>query len=194
MHDAGKTGDAHLQALQVLNGLDFLAEPAAHLHAGIAGGHAVEVVLGVELVEQFVALAMIEPGVHLPGVEAEGKGGADGEGRVLAEIIIRAGMAHLDGAVADRVRDLRRADDFAGGEGLDLELAVGALIDEFRDDLGGAVDGVERFREARLQAPFDLGHRLGDRRRGDGRGGRADGRGLQKLTTFHIDDFLPGYS
>ena len=83
--------------------------------------------LGVELVEQFVAAALIEPGVHLAGVEAEGQGGADGEGRVLAEIVIRAGMAHLDGAVADCVGDLRRADDFAGGERLDLELAVGAL-------------------------------------------------------------------
>ena len=95
-------------------------------------------------------------------------------------------MAHLDGAVADRVGDLRRADDFAGGEGLDLELAVGRFRHELGDDFGGAVDGVEGFREARLQAPFDLGHRLGDRRCGDGRGGRADCRSLQKLTTFHI--------
>ena len=101
-------------------------------------------------------------------------------------------MAHLDGAVADRVGNLRRADDFACGERLDLELAVRGFVDELRDDFGRAVDGIERLREARLQAPFDLGHRLGDGRCGDGRRGGADRGGLQKLTTFHIMHFLPG--
>ncbi len=35
---AGETGNAHLQALEVVQRVDFLAEPAAHLHAGIAAG------------------------------------------------------------------------------------------------------------------------------------------------------------
>ncbi len=141
--------------------------------------------LGVELVQQVVAAALVEPRVHLAGVETEGQGRADGEGRILAEIVIGAGVPHLDGAVADRIGDLGRADDLTGREGLDLELAVRRLRDEFCDHFGRAVDGVERLGEARLQAPLDLRHRLGDGRSGDrGRGG-ADRCGLQKLTTFH---------
>ena len=35
---AGEAPDAHLQALHVGDRLDFLAEPAAHLHAGVAAG------------------------------------------------------------------------------------------------------------------------------------------------------------
>ena len=111
--------------------LDLLAEPAAHLDAGVAARQAVHVVLGVELVEELVAAAVVEPGVHLAAVEAEGEGGADREGRVLAEIVVGAGMGHLDGAVADRVGRLGRADDLARREGLDLELAVGRLGDVF---------------------------------------------------------------
>ena len=33
----GETADAHLQPLQIVDGVDLLAEPAAHLTAGIAG-------------------------------------------------------------------------------------------------------------------------------------------------------------
>lgn len=35
-HLAGKTGNAHLHALEIVDGVDFLAEPTAHLGAGIA--------------------------------------------------------------------------------------------------------------------------------------------------------------
>src|SRR5262249_28980626 len=42
---AGKSADAHLKALQIVDGLDLLAKPAAHLSAGIGRCHpgAVEV-------------------------------------------------------------------------------------------------------------------------------------------------------
>ena len=108
-HEAGEAGDAELQALEVGDRLDLLAEPAAHLGARVAARQAVHVVLGVELVQQVVAAALIQPGVHLARVEPEGERRADGEGRVLAEIVIRTGMGHLDGGIADRVRDLRAA-------------------------------------------------------------------------------------
>ena len=39
-HLAGKAADAHLEALEVGDRVDLLAEPAAHLHAGIAAGTA----------------------------------------------------------------------------------------------------------------------------------------------------------
>jgi hypothetical protein len=59
-----------------------------------------------------------------------------------------------------------------------------SVISEF---LGGAVDGVEILREARGQAPLELGHRLGDGRGSDGAGGGNHARALEELTAFHSD-------
>ena len=70
-HRAAEAGDAHLDALAVGDGLDLLAEPAAHLHAGVAAEEGDDVVVAVELVEQLLAAAVVDPGVHLPGVQAE---------------------------------------------------------------------------------------------------------------------------
>ncbi len=49
-------------------------------------------------------------------------------------------MAHLDGAVLHGIEHLQAGDDFAGGEGLDLEFVVGGFRDELGDHLGAAVD------------------------------------------------------
>ena len=57
--------------------------------------------------------------------------------------------------------------------------------DVFGDGLGAAVEGVERLRKARGQAPVDLGHGLRDRGLRDRRGRKADAGRLQELTTFH---------
>jgi hypothetical protein len=92
----------------------------------------------------------------------------------------------LDGAVADRIGDLRRPDDLAGRKGLDLELAVGGLADILREHLGGAVDGVERLREAGLQAPAHLRHRLRDRWRGNAARGRRDGGAFQEGASLEL--------
>ena len=62
-HLAGEAGNAHLQALEIIDGVDFLAEPAAHLGAGVAGRKRVEVVAGQEFVDQLVAAAGGEPGI-----------------------------------------------------------------------------------------------------------------------------------
>ena len=51
-HRAAEPADAELDALQVVDGVDLLAPPAAHLAAGVAGGEADHVELGVELVQQ----------------------------------------------------------------------------------------------------------------------------------------------
>ena len=74
-------------------------------------------------------------------------------------------MAHLDGAVADRVgapgtcrrsRPPRRAGSGTCRRSTSVTYLAMAL--------GGAIDGVERLRKARAQAPLDLRHRLRDRR------------------------------
>ena len=72
-HDpAGETADAHLEALHVGKRLHLVTEPAAHLGARVAGWEADEVLGGEELVEQFVAAAVVEPSVLQAAVEAKG--------------------------------------------------------------------------------------------------------------------------
>ena len=100
-------------------------------------------------------------------------------------------MRHLDGVGADRLGGLRRRDDLAGREDLDLEVAVGHRLDVLGEGLRGAEDGVERLREARGQPPGDLGLGLGDRRGGERRRGGAAARGyLQEVASLHGPDFL----
>jgi hypothetical protein len=94
-------------------------------------------------------------------------------------------VAHLDGLVGDRVDGLERRHDLATREALDLEFVIGRLGDIFGYRFGSAIWNVERFRKARRQAPFDLRHRLGDRRRGQGGGGKSRSRCLQKSAAFH---------
>ena len=49
-------------------------------------------------------------------------------------------MAHFDGAVLHRIDDLQAGDDFARGENLDLEFAVGCLGYGLGQHLGAAID------------------------------------------------------
>ena len=90
---AAETADAELQPVQVVERVDLLAEPAAHLRAGIARRQRVDVELLVELVHQLDAAAVIHPGVLHAAVEPERHGGAEGESRILAQIIVARGVA-----------------------------------------------------------------------------------------------------
>ncbi len=85
---AGKAAYAHLQALEILDGVDLFAVPAAHLRACIAAGKPVQSLRVVELVQQVVAAAIVHPGVHLTHVHAEGDGRRQCEGGVLAPIVV----------------------------------------------------------------------------------------------------------
>ena len=175
------------------DGLDLLAEPAAHLGAGIAAGKADHAVLLEEFVGEFVAAALGKPGILLAGVEAKRHRREDRKGRILADVIIRDRMAHLDGVVGGRVKRLQARNDFARREQLNLKLVVGHFRNLFRKILSGAVDRIERFREARGHAPLDLGRGLRDRRRGHC-GGGGTGRGnFQKITTLHSGISLLGH-
>ena len=60
-----------------------------------------------EVVDQLRALAIVEPGILLTGVEAERSGAVQRPGRVLADILIVGGMAHLDGTVLHGVEHLQ---------------------------------------------------------------------------------------
>ena len=110
-----------------------------------------------ELVVELLAAAEVPPRVVLALVEAERDRGAERERRVLADVVVRRGVAALDGAVLHGVGDLQAGHDLAGGEHLDLELAAGDVADGLGRGFGGAVDRVERLRKARGAAPLDGG-------------------------------------
>ncbi len=149
-------------------------------------GEADDAGLGEELVDHVLTAALVEPRVLGALAHQEGNRGGEAPGRVLAEIVEGGGVRHLDRAGRDGVDRLQAAHDLAGAEGLDLELVVRRLGHELRDHLGGAVDGVERLREARGEAPLDLGRRVGDGRGGDdGRSGGGHGRAFQELPSLH---------
>ena len=98
-------------------------------------------------------------------------------------------MPHFHGAGLHRVEHLQGGHDLAGGEGADLELAVGDFRDALGDVLGRAVQRVEALRPARREAPLEAGLGLSDRRRGDGAGGHANCRVLEERSALH--EFAP---
>jgi hypothetical protein len=138
-HAARESADAHFQAIEVRNGFDFLAEPAAHLAAGIAtiGGDNVEFLL--EVIQQLQAAAKHHPRLVHSLVWAERNRCAESKGRILAKIIIRRGVGHLDGAVLSGVERLQARHDFSGCEDLNLKLVVGSFGDGLGKDFGPAI-------------------------------------------------------
>ena len=144
----------NFRPLQIVDGLDLLAEPAAHLRAGVGRDDADAVVLLPAARSSARGRRRAEPGVHLPGVQAERQRRAESERRVLAPIVIERGVAHLDGAVLHGVEHLQARHDLAGGEDLDLELVVGDLGDALGEIFAAAVERIERLRPACRQPPF----------------------------------------
>ena len=191
-HLPAHAADAEFQAFQVVDGLDILAEPAAHLRAGVAGRNAVGVEFPERGVDEFLAAGKIPPRLLVAGVEAERQAGAEAERRVLAEVEIGGRMRALDRTAGHRVQGLQAGHQLAGGERLDLELVVARLGDVPAQGLGGAEDRVERLGEAGGEAPFQLRRGLGDGRHRDGRGcQRRRGSALQERSALQ-DCVLPG--
>src|SRR5262249_55314677 len=80
LHDApGEAADAHFEALQILDAVDLLAEPAAHLAAGVAGEQRGDTVALEELVEVLPAAAERVPSLVDTHVGAERHRGAESE-------------------------------------------------------------------------------------------------------------------
>ena len=185
-HLPGEAADAHLQAVQVGRLLDLLAEPAAHLAAGVAGEEGDDVVLLVELVHQLAAAADLKPcGLHA-AVQPERHGSAEREGRILADIVVGRGVAHLDRAVAaPRPRPAAperfRRRQIAGSGICCRSLQRPPWTKTSRR----AVDRIERLREARRHSPFGFRHRLGDRRCGHGGACHAEAGTLDEVSSLH---------
>ena len=152
---AAEAADAELEPSEVVDRVDLLAVPAAHLHADIAAPERHDVVLPEHLAQQLEPAAVVQPGVLLARVEAEGEARIEGEGRVLADEERGQRVAALDGAGLHRVEHLQRRHDLAGGDGADGERPRSARRRAGRR-LRRAVHRVQALRPAGLQAPAQL--------------------------------------
>ena len=176
---------AHLQALEVGDGFDFLAVPAAHLGARVACAAALHVELRIEGVHQLAAVAVFHPGIHLPGGQSEWHGAAKGERRVLAGEVIGCGLGHFDRALLYAVHDAKGRHQLTGRMHRHFKLAAGEGLDGLGKRLAAAENCVQGLGETRSHAPAHGGLCMGSG--GDARGQDArqagvfdDGTAIQK--------------
>ncbi len=120
----GETRDAHLQALEVVDLLDRLLEPAGHLHAGVAAQERHQIEAVIDLAPQLEPAAVVHPAVEALEVQAERHRGEILAGEDLAGPEIGVGVVHLDGAGGHGVEALGGRDQFARAVELDLDAAA----------------------------------------------------------------------
>ena len=168
LHDlASKAPEPELETLEVVHLRNRFTEPAAHLRAGVAARQAIAIVALEELVQQVETTALDHPSILHSAVHAERQRRAEHKGVILAEVVVERGMAALHRAVLHGIDHLQAGNDLAAGEGLDLELVVGHRRNALADEVGAAVQRVERLGPACRLPPLDLGHRLRDCRGSD---------------------------
>jgi hypothetical protein len=148
-----------LQALELGDVLDRLAEPAGHLDAGVVEreGHEAEGL--VDLVPELEPAAVIEPGHVAHETHAEGHRCEilRGEGVARPEVAVRG--IHLDHALLDGIEALERRDELAGREVRDVQPVAGHDAD-LLDDVGRAAGSLGIEGRSR---PVGVGHAPGER-------------------------------
>ena len=149
----GETTAPELQAFQVSDRADFLAEPTTHLHAGVSHREINDAHFGEMLAQEFEAIALVHPGRHLAAVQAKGYGAVQRISGVFAKEVVRGGVCHLDGAVGNTVQHAKGRHQLAGRMGAYREFAAAELTDFFGKHFADTKQGIERLGKARSNAP-----------------------------------------
>ena len=187
-HFARQPRQADLQALHVLETVHFLVEPAGHLGAGVAHRQRLEVVARVDLVPQLHAIAVIQPGVGLGGVHAEGHGGEElGRGH-LALPVVGGRVAHLGGTGGHGIEDFQRRYHLAGAIDLDLQATTRELTDQAGEFIGTGAQCREVLRPGGDHLPVDglaLGGIGGGHERRGGETGSTGPQSREKTAALH---------
>jgi hypothetical protein len=156
------------------------------LSRGVAAGYGHDIRLGKQLADQFGAVTVAHPGVHLAVGHAEGNCCFQRVRGVLAEEVVGDGMPHLDRTVLDGIEYRRSGDDFPAGEDLNLKLSASGFSNPLGHVFGTTVNGVEALRKAGRQAPLDGRGILGNRGHGHGAGGKARHRHSSRTNVFPL--------
>ena len=101
--------------------------------------------LGLELFEQLLAAAVVDPAEAFVGVEAEHRTGAEQRGGLVLAVPVHSHrVGHVDLAAVDAVEHLERMDDRAAMQQVDLEPAArhvvhagDVLLAHLGEDVGG---------------------------------------------------------
>ena len=145
---ARKAAHTEFQALDVGQGLDFLAVPAPHLRTRIAGGEIDDVVLLVKLTHELQAIALEHPRRHLAAVQAKRNGAAQRKSFVFAKEVVRSGVRHFYCAILYTIHHTKRRHQLARCVGRNHKLAAAQFANLFHKGFGGTVNGVKRLGKA----------------------------------------------
>jgi len=155
--------EAHFQALEVLDRLDLLAEPAGRFGGRHGAGDGVDPVLAEHLVHQLDPAAVAHPCQVLAQPRAEGNAGEHGERRVRAgeEAGGRPGSVHR--ATRDRLDRFQRWNDGSRLMELELECPARGTQHPLRELRRGFADQREAAGESAGQVEANLLGRCGRR-------------------------------
>ena len=128
--------DAHLEALQVLDRVDRLLEPTAHLHARVATGKRHQVERLVKFTPQLEAATVVEPAIELEVVKSERNSREELRRVHLAFVVIGCVVAHLHRTAAYGIEHFECRDQFPGAVHLDLQSPARCPV----DTLGQVID------------------------------------------------------
>ena len=135
---AAQTGHAEFQAIEVCGRVDFFAEPATGLRAGVSGEEHLHVEDFTDLVVQIMAATVQVPVCQLLGCGTERHGGEICQTGVLADKVIVGGVVHIRLTGGYGIKDFERADKLAGGFLFDGQRAVRHFVNHIVQ-IGGSV-------------------------------------------------------
>ncbi len=139
----GEAANTHFQPFEIVDGVDFLAIPPAHLAARVSCEKCNAIVLLVEFVQHFLPAAEGKPPLVQPLVRPKCYCRTEGKGRILAEVVVRSCVANFDGAILHGIDDRKTRNDFSGRKNLNLKLVVCRFRNGFAHQLGAAIQGIE---------------------------------------------------
>src|SRR5690606_23256082 len=96
------------------------------------------------------------PGFHLTRIQAERHCCVEAERGILTVVIVRSGLAALDGTVADGIHHAEARHDFATWVESDGEITVGSFFDHFDEALRCTKQGRKRRPEGGRHFPADF--------------------------------------
>ncbi len=178
-HLAADAGEADTQAVEVLQLLDGLGEPAGAFRADDAAQHRVDIALGVDFLQQLLAVTLVVPGQVRRRLHVERRAGVQRQGRNGALVVADPGVAGRVLAAAHRIHDLERRHQLARLVVAQLDVAARDGLERFGKmlDRRGEADQVRG--EGQRHLPADLLRGTGDaaEQAGAEQGGGTDGAG-----------------
>ena len=189
---AADAGDAHLEALEVVDRVDLAPEPAAHLRAGVAARRRDDPERLVGLLPELEPTAEVEPRIHFLRREPEGDGREERSGRDLALPVVGRTVPHLRGATRDRVEHLEGGYKLVRSVHLDRDPSSAARLDHAPELARAGPESREIGRPGRHHPPVEracVRGALGFTRflcaSGRGRCDRTESQSLNHLPALH---------